>query len=253
MTSWYYVSGSDRVGPIEDTDLQNLFNDNTLNQESYVWKAGFDNWKKISEVSELSYLTSQAPEEEKDPSFDWDNLDENEKVIMIKIGADRNSSPVEYGPFSILELKRAIAEKRISEKTYIFTPGMDTWAFLGELENLYQRLTSFLPPIIEEEERRRSTRRPFVARMLYHDNTVLFEGICRDISTGGLQILVANPKVHVGDEVTFNVHPENREHSFTASGEVVRILEGNRGFSLRFMELGIDAVNAINDYIHLKN
>lgn len=309
MSNWYYVDGSDRVGPVTEEKLSTLLLDNTLNSESYIWKAGFDNWQKFCDVEELYHLLNQdeaalpimqddptesesesdtqkpivAQKEEEvaeevaeevhqtynepkngdktNPFFNlnntlnnkkqvaFDQLDEDHKVFMIKIGQDRGLNEVEYGPFSIKELKRAFLEQRINEKTYIFTPEMDTWTFLGDTE-LYQLISMALPPVIQEEDRRLKTRRPFMARIIYHDNTILFEGICRDISIGGLQVLTTAQNINVGDEVTLNVHPDNTDHSFTAKGVVVRMMDDMRGLSLRFKDLSSEASEAIDAYIH---
>lgn len=46
-----------------------------------------------------------------------------------------------------------------------------------------------------------------------------------------------------------NVHPDNSDYHFVARGKVVRILDGDQGFSLRFSGLNDEAKNAINDYI----
>ena len=46
-----------------------------------------------------------------------------------------------------------------------------------------------------------------------------------------------------------NVHPENSDFCFTAQGEIVRILDGNQGFSLRFRNLSQEAQSSIDKYI----
>ena len=40
------------------------------------------------------------------------------------------------------------------------------------------------------DDRRKIKRKPFVARMFYHNDSIVYEGVCRDISVGGLQVLV---------------------------------------------------------------
>ena len=85
--------------------------------------------------------------------------------------------------------------------------------------------------------------------MFFHNESVVYEGICRDISVGGLQVLVDGFPGNIGDEISLNVHPENTDYNFVASGKVVRILEGDQGFSLRFIQLSDEATNAIEDYL----
>ncbi len=269
---WYYVQGNERVGPVDYSELEQLYSDGTINDDSYVWTKGFDNWKVLNTVDELSGLmnpeASSQDELEEIPSMmgqengeeeiefperiealDLTQIGEDEKVFTIKVGVDRGGEEAEYGPFSLGQLKKAYEQKRINEKTYIFTPGMENWVFLGDFD-LYQSITGDVPPEIDEQERRRAVRKPFIARMFFHNNTTVFEGICRDISVGGLQILVSGFPAKVGEKVSMNVHPDNSDHCFTASGVVVRKLEGDTGFSLRFDDLSETAKSAISSYIH---
>jgi len=273
--TWYFVQGSERVGPVEKEEINGLFREGTLTPDSYVWRKGFDNWKSLNTVDEFDELLSGAIDdshqrdedneiseipqmnsfgEEKDvqeapAAFDINKIGEHEKVFTIKVGYDRGGSETEYGPFSIQQLKKAYDENRINEKTFIFTPGMNTWVLLGDFD-LFEVIAGDLPPSITEDDRRINVRKPFIARLFFHDNNQVYEGICRDISVGGLQILVSDFPCNVGDDVAMNVHPDNTDYHFTASGTVVRLLEGNSGFSLRFMDLANDAKDAIKNYIN---
>ncbi|MBK23462.1 MAG: hypothetical protein CME70_05590 [Halobacteriovorax sp.] len=266
--NWWYVEGSDRKGPVEESELANFLETGVLNSDSYIWTKGFENWVKFHEVDELSHLLgggnspSLEPEEpapsmemDRSPaieksSIDLNSIGINERVFYIKTGMDRNAndSGAEYGPFSLDQLKRLFEENRINEKTYIFTTGMDNWTLLADFE-VYSKISGTTPPEVKEDERRAHVRKPFVANMYFHDQSQLYEGVCRDISVGGMQVLVSNFPGKINDEVTMNVHPENSEYCFVASGKIVRILDGNSGFSLRFDSIGDDARGAINNYL----
>ena len=74
--------------------------------------------------------------------------------------------------------------------------------------------------------------------------------LCRDISVGGLQVLVSSFPGNIGDDVTMNVHPDNSDYNFVASGKIVRLLEGGQGFSLRFLDLSPEAEQSIRTYIN---
>ena len=56
MTSWYYVQGTERMGPVEEKELHNIFIAGTIVPESYVWTKGFANWEKLQDVTELKYF-----------------------------------------------------------------------------------------------------------------------------------------------------------------------------------------------------
>jgi hypothetical protein len=265
--TWYYVQGSERIGPVEESELESLVRAGTLDEESYVWKRGFDNWARLKGVSELAYIlqpAQPAPTPMRTPQFDampeaieeegmsggidWRDYDPDLRNIAIKVGLDRGGQETEYGPFSIDQLKLAFEQRRINEKTYVFAPGMESWQLIGETD-LYQVLAGELPPTIEEVDKRQAPRKPFVARLFFHDNSQVYEGVCRDISVGGLQVLVSDFPAKVGEKVSLNVHPENTEYHFVASGEVVRVLDGGAGFSLRFKDLNDQAMAAIESYI----
>ena len=190
----------------------------------------------------------RAEVETEESDFDFSSIDQDEKRITIKIGLDRGGNEAEYGPFSLNQLKQAFEEKRINAKTLVFTSGMKDWRFLAEIP-IYQELFNESPPIIEETEKRASTRKPFVARMFFHDQNDVFEGVCRDISVGGLQILVSGFPGNVGDFVNLNVHPDNSDYCFVASGKIVRLLDGGQGFSLRFTDISDEARKSISEYI----
>lgn len=261
--NWWYVEGSERKGPVAEDALRDLLNSETLNSDSYIWTKGFENWIKLYEVDELSHFlntvedeapefeTSSAPEMvEKKSEIDLTSIGKNERVFYIKTGSDRNSSGsgAEYGPFSLEQLAKLFEENRINDKTYIFTTGMDNWSLLASFK-LFSEISGGQVATIEDEERREHIRKPFVANMYFHDQSELYKGVCRDISIGGMQVLVSNFPGEIDDEVTMNVHPTNSDYCFVASGRIVRILDGNSGFSLRFDGIEEDAKSAIVSYL----
>ncbi len=142
MDNWYYVQGSERVGPIGYEDLRNLYLGGTLTPDSYVWKKGFQNWEHIRDIDELDFNVKALPKMEAARSksspeinfqFEWNNIGENEELFYIKIGNDRKRKVATncYGPYSIIELKEAIVEKRISNHTLLFAAGLPGWIEVG--------------------------------------------------------------------------------------------------------------------------
>lgn len=265
--SWYYVQKGNRHGPVALEVIQQMVANSDLNSSDYVWKKGFENWKRIKEVPELEESpapvaaapapapTPKAPEPKADlgPKIEYRevslrNLPADERTIYIRIGNDRGLPPSDYGPFTVGQLKQLFNEKRINGKTMVFVPGMKEFKILGDLPE-YQEIFEEAPPVIQESDRRSSVRKPFVARLFVQNNKKVFEGICRDISIGGMQILTDDFKGQAGDRIAINVHPENSDYCFTASGVVVRILDGNSGFSFRFQGLSDEAKRSVEKYL----
>ena len=104
MVNWYYVQGSERVGPVGIETLRELFHQGVLNLESYIWKKGFQNWERLKDVSELDFskpatasertpVIAPVMEEEKivetSPeitfNFDWNSIRSEEELFFIKI------------------------------------------------------------------------------------------------------------------------------------------------------------------------
>lgn len=166
MDNWFYVNGSQRVGPISEQMLLGLFKNNEISLETYVWKKGFENWERLKNVPELNqepsdddfYMTSPAEElssdfldevvaekveeefeqealesefiedEDFDLDFSWKAVEEENEIFYLKTGRDRKEEKQKiYGPYSILELKAAFEDKRINNETLIFGAGMSSW------------------------------------------------------------------------------------------------------------------------------
>lgn len=51
------------------------------------------------------------------------------------------------GPYSLTELSRLIAEKKIVKETYIWKPGMDQWELAQNIDELLQLVALTPPPI----------------------------------------------------------------------------------------------------------
>lgn len=243
-TQWFYVEDNDKHGPIEESVLIQMIREKKLTEGHYVWSNGLgSNWKKLYELEEFKKYFKEG-----EIPFDWHQVDPDEKIFFIMTGKDRNSKETLYGPYSINIIARLYKEKRINGRSYIWCSSMKNWEILADIA-IFEEAFSEKPPKIEDIERRANPRKPFIARMLFHDNEKLYEGICRDISMGGMQVLVSDFPGGTGDKISFNVHPDNSNYHFVASGEIVRILDGGQGFSFRFTELTDEAKQAINNYI----
>jgi len=263
--NWYYVEDGERRGPIEEAILKTMIESGQLGSEDFLWTKGLENWKRLAELPEISggeqsqlspipapemILTEPKLEDVSAQAavFDWRVIGHEESIFFIMTGRDRNSVGTQYGPYSLSMLVKLFSEKRINARTYIWTKGLENWILLADIP-IYSELFHEGPPQVTELDRRASIRRPFVAKMFFHNNSELYEGVCRDISVGGMQVLVPNFPGKPGEKISVNVHPDNSDYHFVASGKIVRFLNGNMGFSFRFVELNPDARTAIEHYV----
>ena len=124
--NWYYVQKGNRQGPVGQEAILSMITKQELTQADFVWKKGFDNWKKIKEVSELQVEPEPEPEVEmeaetfpaapvmhiEEKEFKFTDLDEEDRVIFIRVGHDRGVASSDYGPFSVKQLKQLYKENQ---------------------------------------------------------------------------------------------------------------------------------------------
>ena len=170
MVNWYYVVGSDRVGPVSEAALQVLFLNGEINTDTYIWKKGFANWERLKDVTEIKFeLKIDTVEEEtinlpeptlervqekiekviadlkndfniqkkESPdfkfSFDWDRDGKKDDIFFIKIGKDRfNVEHDIFGPYSLVEINEALKGKRMNLHTLVYSAGMSSWTKLED-------------------------------------------------------------------------------------------------------------------------
>jgi len=188
----------------------------------------------------------------------------------------------QFGPFTQEEVERLLRAGRINVRVHAWTSGMEAWsrlmrvpsfsAVVAEVEEKAvsreaepskapaQKEKESAPKAEEQpksvvREQRKSPRAPMTARLLMSDQREIFEALCRDVSTGGMQVLTSQIPGKVGDRLKLNITPGHRAGAklrhdsplkpFVGEGVIVRILEDSRGFSFRFERLAPEARLAI--------
>lgn len=263
---WYYFHNSKQEGPISLEKLKELIVSNQIQKTSHVWTKGFVDWKLVKDVPELSIdiqkvqvkqeQTATATQEysqvaqqtQSIQKLTLKNLGTEEKCIYIKTGFDRGGTPREYGPYDLTMLKKLYQTNRINGRTLVYFPGIDCWRVLAVFED-FEDIFHELPPIIEESDKRRWERKPFTAKLFFTSDNQFYEGICKDISLGGMQVLLYKFPGKVGDIIKLNVHPEDPNHQFVAKAKIVRIAKSDGALSMEFLDLSEPAKNAIKTYI----
>lgn len=177
MVSWYYVDGTERMGPVGVDVLETLYKDQKIGPETYVWKKGFANWERMKNVSELSFENSYEEEslstvdasdnlsteettaifnelsdlsENEQPKnetiktiepFDWGRFNHKEIRFFVKAGKDRHQPHDSiWGPYSAEQLLEAFKQKRLNEKSLIFTHGVSDWQAIEAIPFFKQEL-----------------------------------------------------------------------------------------------------------------
>lgn len=73
MTQWYYVEGTERIGPLNQEVLEENLASGQLGLDSYVWRKGFPNWVKVKEIEELAIHAHGGTSREVEKSVDDDS------------------------------------------------------------------------------------------------------------------------------------------------------------------------------------
>ena len=58
---WYYLSGSESVGPIAVSDLRAAISQGTITPETLVWKEGLEGWAPVRSMPDISRVTTPPP------------------------------------------------------------------------------------------------------------------------------------------------------------------------------------------------
>jgi hypothetical protein len=119
------------VIPQQKQNKLDMILENTVEEK---WDLHTPAKKEITREINLAQLRAEEKESpEVRFSFDWNTINQNEELFFIKIGKDRrNSSDEIYGPYSLVELKEALAEKRVNLHTLVYSAGMSSWTKLQD-------------------------------------------------------------------------------------------------------------------------
>ena len=58
--TWYYAAGGERLGPIDDAELDRLSAAGVVTGETLVWHAGQDGWRPLREARPQTLLAEAA-------------------------------------------------------------------------------------------------------------------------------------------------------------------------------------------------
>ncbi|MBF0207053.1 MAG: DUF4339 domain-containing protein [Oligoflexia bacterium] len=159
-TKWFYVKNKERVGPITQEELRELIIKKQLGENSYVWKKGFENWKKIREVIEIvPFLSESMPllkpsemqvatkaptvaqmletsETEQLSLFDWSRVSKTDRIFFVKQKLDAAI----YGPYSLDFVSELFQQNRVNIMSLIFAPKLTKWVYFFEIPNVIEVL-----------------------------------------------------------------------------------------------------------------
>lgn len=124
---WYYAQYGQPIGPVSDARFQELVENGTIVDQTYIWTKGWKDW--------IHYYESDVFQV---PAFE--HLSELKKEWFYLEGYDRK------GPFSKETMIQLMQEGKIDKNTYVWKSGLKDWTALKDSELL------FFPKLPKEEK-----------------------------------------------------------------------------------------------------
>lgn len=248
---WYTVVNSRPVGPLSAKEIVQRIQGGELNFASHVWKDGFSGWTRIYDVIDFKPLLPSEPSQtfiaeiQKSTQASPPPLSpkQKEELRTWYVYLDEAN----YGPISDREVELLIESGRVTSSTYMWQKGFADWQAASAIP-AWAKLTKGGAEA-KKTDKRSTPRKPFETKILLTDGKEVGWALCRDISVGGMQVLMDRAPGPVGTQLKLNVNTQGGVQGFTCEGTIVRILEDGRGFSFRFTHLSGDAKSAIEKYI----
>ncbi len=250
---WYTVVNSRPVGPLSAKEIVQRIQASELNFASHVWKDGFSGWTRIYDVIDFKPLLPSEPS----PSFIAEiqkstqasppplSPKQKEELRTWYVYLDETN----YGPISDREVEILIESGRVGAATYMWQKGFSDWQQASAIAAWTKRVAGAKAVENKKSDKRSTPRKPFETKILLTDGKEVGWAICRDISVGGMQVLMDKTPGPIGTQLKLNVNTQGGVQGFTCEGTIVRVLEDGRGFSFRFTHLSADAKSAIEKYI----
>jgi hypothetical protein len=261
VLKWYIVVNSRPIGPLSAKEIVQRVQAKELSLADHLWKEGATGWARLYEIADFRSLLPAEPEAgliaeiQKSTQLAPPPLSpkQKEELRTWYVHLDETN----YGPISDREVQSLIETGRISASTYMWQKGFSDWQQAVSIPAWSKFLASgsvaaALANSVKEEapkDKRVAPRKPFEAKILLTDGKEIGWAICRDISIGGMQVLMDRAPAPVGTNLKLNVSTHGKVPGFTCEGTVVRLLEDGRGFSFRFLNLSAEAKAAIDKYI----
>lgn len=116
----YHINvGKKQLGPYTKGELEGFLKNNKINETTYVFREGMNKWEYIRELPEFdkrqkSVAPPPPPQDSEIPEGsikDWIVFDKGTK----------------YGPYSFLEIKALVEQKRLRRSAPLWKKGMKDW------------------------------------------------------------------------------------------------------------------------------
>jgi len=258
---WYVVVGDRWLGPMSVPEILEKISLGDLTWAHFAWRKGESGWKRICDLPGFQAAVPEKPTQQIQKQVKTLSTAQTENLADPRAKAPGRNwylyyNDSQFGPFSMDEMRRYLTLGKIHVRVHAWRDGMEGWTRIEDLSEFSDVISpKGLQKAEKKEEQRGTLRRPLVAKLFLTDTQEVVIAVCRDISTGGMQVLTDKVPGGSGTRVKMNVSPSGSNHPkilpFVAEGVIVRVLEDGRGFSFRFDKLEDSARLSIENYIAL--
>jgi len=147
-----------------------------------------------------------------------------------------------FGPLSMDEVKVILSSGKLTGPLFAWKQGMADWEAVEHLHDLAPFMSAGRRTA--NVDQRRATRIPFMATVKFSgagvgQGLVMYTGICRDLSKGGMSVMSSSNPGFPGSLVTLTIEPVSDASlpRLAVEAVIVRLLKDNQGFSVRFSKL----------------
>ena len=254
---WFIAVGEKFRGPFKASEVYEKLQSKEVSWIDYGFREKDAQWIRLADQPVFKSLQPDAPKPKPvmAPPPPPSQQKEETKWFLFQ-------NEAQTGPYAPSELKRLISAGQVQESAFVWQEAFSEWKPYAQVSELKTETKVAPPPLPkaphapapvaeEKSDKRRAPRKPLVAQIYVTNQSDLVSGMCRDISVGGMQVLTERSPGAVGTKIHLNVAPpkDSGIASFVAEGVVVRILEDQRGFSFRFIQITEEAKTAIEKYI----
>ena len=134
---WYFGKDGKAHGPVSETDLLAMLQQDQLQVSDLVFLEGDDRWRTVAEMWEMKKLGSVTADTATNLSFT--QVQEKVTWVVLKKGGDEGAAHLQLGPYTTAELNTFLASGQVSYSDYVWRPGFAKWKRIGGLDEFDRR------------------------------------------------------------------------------------------------------------------
>ncbi len=260
---WFIYINNTPYGPLTGNDIWNKLNSKVIDYGTYIWKKGFNDWKRLEEEPAFDQQPPDA-----DPVL-LPKTEETPPAINISSGTGAgplvwhlNDNKVRSGPFKQSEVIEKIRKGLVSPGAFVWKKGTKEWEPACdslEFKEYFKNAPSEQAPVEgphsnkTTKDTRKHKRASLFARVIVHDNQDIAYMPCGNISEGGILLYTDKLLWEKGSQVKLNIKSDDLPEAFDVEGEVMGFTDDTpNGYHIKFSNLSAENRRLLKSYAENK-